>query len=137
MLDTNVIVSGTIGNSGSPFIILEAWRKGRFILITSQTLIDEVERVFRYPRIQKKYHITEKQVTNVIKNLINYSIATPRNIKLSVITKDPPDNEVLIAALEGEADYIVTGDADLLELKSYKGIKIVLPSEFLELLGEN
>jgi putative PIN family toxin of toxin-antitoxin system len=76
-------------------------------------------------------------VTNVIKNLINYSIATPRNIKLSVITKDPPDNEVLIAALEGEADYIVTGDADLLELKSYKGIKIVLPSEFLELLGEN
>lgn len=137
MLDTNVIVSGTIGNSGSPFIILEAWRKGRFILITSQTLIDEVERVFRYPRIQKKYHITEKQVTNVIKNLINYSIATPRNIKLSVITKDPPDNEVLIAALEGEADYIVTGDADLLELKSYKGIKIVLPSEFVELLGEN
>jgi putative PIN family toxin of toxin-antitoxin system len=137
VLDTNVIVSGTIGNSGSPFIILEAWRKGRFILITSQTLIDEVERVFRYPRIQKKYHITEKQVTNVIKNLINYSIATPRNIKLSVITKDPPDNEVLIAALEGEADYIVTGDADLLELKSYKGIKIVLPSEFLELLGEN
>jgi putative PIN family toxin of toxin-antitoxin system len=137
VLDTNVIVSGTIGNSGSPFIILEAWRKGRFILITSQTLIDEVERVFRYPRIQKKYHITEKQVTNVIKNLINYSIATPRNIKLSVITKDPPDNEVLIAALEGEADYIVTGDADLLELKSYKGIKIVLPSEFVELLGEN
>ena len=137
MLDTNVIVRGTIGNSGSPFIILEAWRKGRFILITSQTLIDEVERVFRYPRIQKKYHITEKQVTNVIKNLINYSIATPRNIKLSVITKDPPDNEVLIAALEGEADYIVTGDADLLELKSYKGIKIVLPSEFVELLGEN
>ncbi|MGH7790798.1 MAG: putative toxin-antitoxin system toxin component, PIN family, partial [Thermodesulfobacteriota bacterium] len=94
VLDTNVIVSGTIGNSGSPFIILEAWRKGRFILITSQTLIDEVERVFRYPRIQKKYHITEKQVTNVIKNLRNYSIATPRNIKLSVITKDPPDNEV-------------------------------------------
>lgn len=137
MLDTNVIVSGTIGNSGSPFIILEAWRKGRFILITSQTLIDEVERVFCYPRIQKKYHITEKQVTNALKNLINYSIATPRNIKLSVITKDPPDNEVLIAALEGEADYIVTGDADLLELKSYKGIKIVLPSEFLELLGEN
>jgi len=137
VLDTNVIVSGTIGNSGSPFIILEAWRKGRFILITSQTLIDEVERVFRYPRIQKKYHITEKQVTNVIKNLINYSISTPRNIKLSVITKDPPDNEVLIAALEGEADYIVTGDADLLELKSYKGIKIVLPSEFVELLGEN
>lgn len=137
MLDTNVIVSGAIGNTGSPFMILEAWRKGRFILITSPILIDEVERVFRYPRIQKKYHITDKQVTNVIKNLINYSITTPGKIKLSVITRDPQDNEVLIAALEGEADYIVSGDTDLLELKSYKGIKIVSPSEFLELLGED
>ena len=73
---------------------------------------------------------------NVIKNLINYSITTPGKIKLSVITRDPQDNEVLIAALEGEADYIVSGDTGLLELKSHKGIKIVSPSEFLELLGE-
>ncbi len=137
VLDTNVIVSGTIQNSGSPFMILEAWRKSRFILITSRTLIDEVRRVLHYPRIQKKYRITEKQIMNIMKNLINYSVTTPGNIKLTVIKRDPQDNEVLIAALEGEADHIVSGDNDLQELKNYKGVKIVSPSEFLKLLAED
>ena len=135
VLDTNVIVSGTIQNAGNPFRILEGWRKGHFILIASYALIDEARRVLHYPRVKKKYHITEKQIRGVIKNLRNYSVITPGKLKLRVIERDPNDDEVLIAALEGEADYIVSGDSDLKELKSYRGIRIVSPAEFVKLLG--
>ena len=136
VLDTNVIVSGTIQNAGNPFTILEAWGKDVFILIVSSALIDEIKRVFYYPKIRKKYKITEKQIRGVIRNLRNYSIMTPGKLKLHVIKRDPQDNEVLIAALEGNADYIVSGDYDLKELKSYKGIRIVSPAEFVKLLED-
>jgi len=49
-------------------------------------------------------------------------------------SRDPDDNRVLEAAIAGEADYIVTGDRDLLELGSYEGIRIVTPAEFVALL---
>ena len=87
-------------------------------------------------KIRKKYKITEKQIRGVIRNLRNYSIMTPGKLKLHVIKRDPQDNEVLIAALEGNADYIVSGDYDLKELKSYKGIRIVSPAEFVKLLED-
>ncbi|MGH7909101.1 MAG: putative toxin-antitoxin system toxin component, PIN family, partial [Thermodesulfobacteriota bacterium] len=61
---------------------------------------------------------------------------TPGKLKLHVIKRDPQDNEVLIAALEGKADFIVSGDSDLKELKSYKGIRIVSPAEFGKLLED-
>ena len=51
-----------------------------------------------------------------------------------IIEKDPKDDKFLHAALEGNADYIVSGDHHLLELKSYEGIKILSPGNFLELL---
>lgn len=47
------------------------------------------------------------------------------------ISRDPEDNRVLEAAAAGDCDYIVTGDLDLLDLKSYRNIPIVTPAQFL------
>ncbi|MCC6139818.1 MAG: putative toxin-antitoxin system toxin component, PIN family [Nitrospira sp.] len=52
----------------------------------------------------------------------------------SALLRDPDDLQVLACALAGEANYIVTGDLDLLHLQSFEGIKIVRPSMFLQLL---
>lgn len=52
--------------------------------------------------------------------------------RLSVINEDPQDNRVLECAVDGEAEYIITGDKHLLNLKSYKGIKILKVKEFLD-----
>jgi len=54
--------------------------------------------------------------------------------KVNVVKQDPDDNKFIEAALEGEADYIVTQDRHLLKLKEFEGIKIVTPEEFLRIL---
>lgn len=82
VVDTNNIISGTIMNHGPSYETLEAWRKGEFILLTSKAIIKEVERVLHYPRIQKKYHLTEKKIKQVVNNLIKYAVVTPRGTEV-------------------------------------------------------
>ena len=53
---------------------------------------------------------------------------------MTAVCRDPDDNMVLECALEGHAQYIVSGDKDLLELKEFRGIRIVRAAEFLNLL---
>lgn len=133
VLDTNIIVSGTIQGRGNPFLIMEEWRKGHFLLITSEALIEEVGRVFSYPRIQE-YGVTSTQIQGVIRLLRRYGISTPGKLKVSDISEDPSDNQVLSAAIEGNADYIVSGDQHLQKFRRYKGIAILTPREFLDIL---
>ena len=132
VVDTNNIISGTIMNHGPSYETLEAWRKGEFILLTSKAIIKEVERVLHYPRIQKKYHLTEKKIKQVVNNLIKYAVVTPGELKLKVIKEDPPDNEVLACAVEGKANFIVSGDEDLKRLNIYRGIRIIDAKEFVK-----
>ncbi len=132
VLDTNNIVSGTIMNHGPSYEILEAWRRDEFILLTSKAIIKEVERVLHYPRIQKKYQLTEMKIGQVIRNLIKYAVVTPGELKLKVMEGDPPDNEVLACAVEGEADFIISGDEDIKKLNVYRGIRIIGANEFVK-----
>src|SRR3990172_13073125 len=132
VLDTNVIVSGTIQSRGNPFRIIEAWRQGRFLLVTSNALVEEVRRVLTYPRIQK-YGITPQQIRRVIQTLKRYGVSTEGKLKVSAVPEDPQDNQVLAAAIEGVADYIVSGDEHLKNLKRYQTISIVTPREFIEI----
>lgn len=55
---------------------------------------------------------------------------------LNEIKTDPFDNRVLECALEVDAGFIVSGDSDLLNLESFKNIKIVSPAEFLKILSK-
>ena len=55
---------------------------------------------------------------------------------IHVVEADPSDNKFIEAAVAGQADYIVSGDNHLLDLKEYKGISIITPRAFLEPLGE-
>ena len=50
-------------------------------------------------------------------------------------SKDPDDDEYIVAAVEGRAGFVVAGESDLLDLKAYEGIRIVSPRMFLDLLG--
>ncbi len=54
---------------GTPFDILEAWRRQTYILITSEAIIAELKRVLHYPRIRNRYSITDQDVTRLIESL--------------------------------------------------------------------
>lgn len=130
--DANVFVSAVLSPQGIPAKILNAWRKGRFHLLISEMILEEIGRVLRYPRIRKRHRWTEEHIRTFIDDLTHLAILTPGELRLSVIVEDPPDDRYLECAAEGEADFIVSGDHHLLDLGKYEGIPIVTPREFLD-----
>ena len=129
VLDTNVLVSGMLWK-GNPEKILHAWKAGKFELITFLATLAELQRVLRYPRIA----MPEDMIKEWIDLLLENSTVVDPKIRIDAIKNDPPDNRFLECALAGNADYIVSGNNHLLDLREFKGIKIILPVEFCRLL---
>ena len=72
----------------------------------------------------------------MINNLERGGIQTPALLEIDVIQTDPTDNKWIVAAVEGHADYIVSGDEHLKRLGNYQGIPIVTPARFVEILEQ-
>ncbi len=135
VLDSNTHVSAAIVPYGPSAQLILAWREGKFILITCQAILSEVGEVLHRPHIRNKYRgITEETITALVSHLKEFTIVTPGKLNLHVVSADPEDDQVLACAVEGEADYVVTGDPHLQDLKTYEGIRIVTPREFVEIL---
>ena len=134
VIDTNILVSGSIKKGSPPAKVLYAWRRGRFILVTSQSILNEVSRVLNYRKIKTKYHLKKKDIEELLFALYLASDLTPDRLKVKVITQDPEDNKFIACALEGRADYIVSGDEHLLKIKEYKGTKIITAYQFLKVI---
>ena len=133
VLDTNVIVSGIIKGHSPPGRILAALFKGRFTSVTSAALLTEVSRVLAYPKIRNRYHLSQQASEAILNSLALLSdiVSVPHT---SRITRDPQDDPVLACAAEGQADFLVTGDSDILILKGFRGIRLVTPRDFLKRL---
>ena len=57
------------------------------------------------------------------------------NSKLDLVKADPDDNKIIECAIDGNVDFLITKDRHLLDLKKYKGIKIIKPEEFLKIIS--
>jgi uncharacterized protein len=134
VLDVNVLISAIISRRGPPGMILDLWEKGRFDLVVSGVILDELERVIHYPRIQQKYKLDEDQIEELLSLLDTKALRIDPSIELYVIERDPTDNRYLECTQAGDASYIVTGDAHLLELEDFEGIPILPPVGFLTIL---
>ena len=132
VLDTNVYISGTILSRGVPYEILEAWRRSEYILVVSEAIIAEMERVLHYPRIQDRYGITDGDVDRLITSLQTDALLVAGNYEVRGVSADPDDDKFLACALEAGADCIVTGDPDLLDLGQYQRVNILSPRTFLK-----
>lgn len=134
VLDTNVLVSGLVTESGLPRQILDAWFEDRYVLVTSLYLVEELAHVLSYPRIAKRLHLNENAVAAIMGGLLSKAEVTPGQLQLPGVTRDPKDDAVVACASEGKADYIVSGDQDLLVLGEYEGIRVVTPRQFVEMI---
>ena len=135
VLDTNVLVSSLVAEQGPPRRILDAWLEGRYTLVTSLYLIDELVHVLSYPRIAKYLCLEEEELAAILTALLSEAQVTPGQILLPGVTRDPKDDAVVACAREGEADYIVSGDQYLLVLGEYEGIRVIAPRRFVEILA--
>jgi putative PIN family toxin of toxin-antitoxin system len=136
VVDTNVLVSALISVGSPPDQVLQAWRRGAFELVISLPLLDELERVLPRAKIASRVRWTDQRLASFVGQLRRKATVVNPKEPLEVITGDPDDNRVLEAAAEGGADYIVTGDGDLLDLARYETTGIVTPARFLAILTE-
>jgi putative PIN family toxin of toxin-antitoxin system len=125
VFDTNVFVAAFI-TEGICSKILVRGRKKQFHLIACPIILREFERV-----LITKFSITRNEAQSALQIVSEamHSVIRPSQT-VQGICRDPDDDAILACALEAGADYLVTGDVDLLELKTFKGIRIVTPREF-------
>jgi putative PIN family toxin of toxin-antitoxin system len=135
VLDTNVLVSSMISRKGAPFQLIEAWHESRFVLITSDIIIEEVQRVLSRPHLKDTFSITEDRILRLVETLKKDAICVIGNADVrGAIPDDPSDEKFLAAALNGKSKIIISGDQHLLDLKTYQDIVILTPRQFLDSL---
>jgi uncharacterized protein len=127
VLDTNSIVSA-FGWGGNPRRILDLALDSRLSIITSPQQIDELRNVLDYPRL----HLSQDKREEALSVFLGIAHSVSPRIKVDAVKDDPSDNKIIEAAVEGKADYIVTGDKHLLDLKEHRNIRIVTAAEFLD-----
>jgi putative PIN family toxin of toxin-antitoxin system len=137
VLDTNVLISGLVAEQGPPRQILDAWLEGLFTLVTSLYLVEELVHVLSYPRISERLRLDEEELTAILAALLSQAEVTSGQLRLPGVTRDPKDDSVVACAKEGEADYIVSGDQDLLVLGEYEGTQVIPPRQFMEILASS
>ncbi len=135
VIDTNVPVSAAISAKGPPAGIVKAWKDGSFVWITSPPLLDELSRVIRSVEVRPYLRLASVEIDELLGDLHEYATVVAPSRTLEVVVRDPDDNRVLEAAVEAQADYIVTGDQDLLALGSFEGTEIVTPVRFVAVLS--
>jgi len=126
--DTNTLISAVIAK-GNEFELLQSVRSGKIKLALSYKILEEFLDVISRP----KFGFSEKQITDVLKQLITICNIVIPDVKINEIKEDPDDNIVLECALTAKVNYIIFGDEHLLKLKKYKDIKILRTNEFLRL----
>lgn len=134
VLDTNIVASRHISPVGAPARLIDRWEQGEFEIVVSLTILDEYRRALGYERVRSRHGMTNEQIELVIDLFHDRGFVVapqPLNAPASV---DPDDDEILACAVAGNADYIVTGDRDLLRLGEYAGVQIVTPADMLAIL---
>lgn len=136
VIDTNVLVSALISKKPSPPLdIYNLLKSADFLLITSPAILKELEEVINRQTIIKLHQRTQEQIEEILHKITETSYIVPGLISVDVVKDDPDDNKFIAAALEGKADYIISGDKHLLNMKEYQRIKIFSPAEFIRTLS--
>lgn len=131
VLDTNTIVSALLWG-GLPWMVYKLVLSGDCIALTTEALLGELESVIRRPKFSAalaKFGRTADEILTLHRRVAE--IVTPAEIPADAV-RDPKDRVVLACALGGKADFIVSGDKDLLVLEQYEAIPIMSASQFLD-----
>lgn len=134
VIDTNALVSGLFWH-GAPHRLLERVRSGELMLVSSPALLAELADVIgraKFDVVLARSNTSRERTLDEIYRLAELIEPPPLP---KPVCRDPDDDEVLALAVAANADLIVSGDPDLLVLKSFQGIPIVSPAEAIGIIG--
>ncbi|MDQ6693586.1 MAG: PIN domain-containing protein [Chloroflexota bacterium] len=163
LLDANIFISFLLPSQRATSIteIVEAGLAGEFTLLITSALLEELAR-----RVRTKHYLAARISMEKLQDLVDLLAESSDEIpeivesipaisrdrkddvttqlpswivdaeSIPAISRDRKDDYLLAYSAVGEADYLVTGDDELLSLREVEGIKIVTPSEFLAILTQ-
>ena len=125
VLDTNVLVSGLAYPGSVPGRIVGIWRQGGLDVVLSRYILDEMVRVL--PRLSR-IHLSSSEIRDLADSLMFLADIVAPDAEQDSSLRDPADQQVLATLRASKADYLITGDKDLLALA--EKYPIVTPSTF-------
>ena len=136
ILDTNVLVSGIAYPASVPGKILSFWKQGSLDILTSDYILEELRRVLA--RLTHRHHLTKNEIDDLVDSLaLQMEILTPSPTHDPTL-RDIDDQPVLAILLKAmrisKADYLITGDGDLLALADR--YRIINPRDFWSAHGD-
>lgn len=125
VFDTNVLIAAII-TEGICSKLLHRAQAGEFYLVSCQFIMQELRRI-----LSKKFCLGQDEITLSMEPISEaISKVIEHSIKIKDTCRDADDDNIIACAVAAKADYLVTGDSDLLDLKSYKSIKMITPRDF-------
>lgn len=127
VLDTNALVSRLLFPASVPGLVVDrALAEGH--LLISEAVMEELTDVLSRPKFDRYIDISDRQ--GFLRRLARMAEWVPI-VQVIRACRDPRDDKFLELAINGEADLIVTGDADLLALHPFRRIPILAPAAYL------
>ncbi len=128
--DTNIYISALFWR-GNPHRLIHLCYEGKAKLVISRQIIEELERILL---TDEKFKMEREDVALNTEIILSNAELVESNFILNVIKEDPADDRILECAVEGEADYLVSGNKHLLDIKEFQGIKILTAKQMLDIL---
>ena len=132
VLDTNVILSVLLFGGRLEFI-RKAWKDEKLVLLFSEDTLEELVKVLHY----SKFGLENEEIDFLIYvEVLPYAEVVENVVEIDKeICRDMDDIKFLECTVSGRADYIVSGDDDLISIREIEGIKIITPAELRRVLG--
>ena len=128
VLDTNVLVSALLFKGKiSRFVAL--WQEGMLAPLLSKETFGELKKVLTYP----KFGLDQEEIGGILEDEVLPFFEIVDSVEpIKGVCPDPEDDPFIACAVSGGAEFVVTGDAQLVGLRRYKTVRFVTPSEFLK-----
>jgi len=128
VFDTNVLLSALLWHQGKPRLIFRKAIEGKIKVYCCKEIIQELRGV-----LKRDFDESNDLINEQISVILAYMEFIEVIYHEKIVKDDPDDDLVINCALSARANYIVSGDAHLLKIKEYNGIKILSPAEFIRL----
>lgn len=136
VIDTNVIVSAFLSPTDAPAQVLTYLEQEAFVLLISEPILEEYQRALNYAKLRALHRMSRAAVADVIDDMRATAVLVEPNERLDVVRQDRDDNKFFECAVAGDATYIVSGDTKVQAVGVFRGISVVSPALFLEILHQ-
>lgn len=130
--DTSVMLSVAFPRGELAKELRDMIADGAFTLVTSKEIMAELYRVIHYPRILRLFKPSKDDIDDFIGMIMEKALITGGKYSLRKGSVDPADDMFLTCAMEAKADYIVSRDPHLRNLKHFRGVRIIDVKAFVE-----